>query len=86
MVETGRDALEWSISEDVPEGRCGFTLDCAGASPVDADEFEDAEHWDRDGETVSCRRESWTDHDQCIWHAVVADKPPDELADARTDT
>lgn len=72
MGERGRCALGWSIPEDLPEGRCGFTVKYSGLIGP--------------GPSVTCWRESWADDGRCIWHADVNAKNAGELAEARTDT
>ncbi len=71
MDEAGRSGFEGSIPEDVPEGRCGLTI------------YYEDQPWSPGH--VTCWRKSWRDHDRCIWHADVADKPTDEVATARAD-
>lgn len=74
MANAGRDALEWSIAEDVPDGRCGFKVEYPDVPGVPG--------------SVVCWRQSWaeSDSERCIWHADVADKSAGDLAGARTDT
>ena len=68
MVESAQDALGWFIAEDVPEGRCGFTTDYS---------------MDWEPGNVTCWRSVWEDHDRCIWHADVSEKPSKQLSSAR---
>lgn len=72
MTEAGRDALDWSIPADVPEGRCGFTVNYPDIPELPGE--------------VTCWRGSWRDHDRCIWHADVGKKSAHELAGVRTTT
>lgn len=67
---------------DVPEGRCGFTLEYEDL-PVDSEiNLDDFEMWyERNG--AVCWRESWDEVDsgRCIWHAEVDGKPVEELVE-----
>lgn len=72
MAKKGRDALDWSIPKDVPEGRCGFT--------------KRSSFGHKQASNVTCWRRPWEDYDRCIWHADLENKPAVELADARTST
>ena len=58
------------VPDGVPDGRCGYTTEYKGP-------FQPG--------NVTCWRETWDGHDECIWHAVVGDKPAKELSDARRD-
>lgn len=58
------------IPEDTPNDRCGLTVNY-----VDISQYPGS---------VTCWREPWRDHDRCIWHADVSDKPADELTAARS--
>ena len=62
---------EWAfVPNDTPEGRCRFTTSYGDMEFVAGN--------------VTCWRPVWREHDRCIWHALVAEKPAEELADART--
>lgn len=70
-----------------PDDVCGFTL-----QPEDIGEeigslihIDDVTDWYERRGIFSCIREPWQDHDYCIWHAEIKDKPADVLATARTD-
>lgn len=74
MPETGRSALEWSIPEDVPTRRCGFTVEYRDQSQLPG--------------SVTCWRESWTNSKDglCVWHANIKGKKVAHLAPAKSDT
>lgn len=65
MAETGRDAIEWSIPEDVPEDRCGFTVEYPASSAQLGN--------------VTCWRKPWKGHGRCIWHADARGKTTRDL-------
>ena len=62
------------VPDDAPRDRCGYTTDYATDSL-----------FSQVPGNVTCWRETWADHDLCIWHVDLAGKPADELADARAD-
>ncbi|MDY7082512.1 MAG: pentapeptide repeat-containing protein, partial [Halobacteria archaeon] len=53
------------MSEDAPEGVCGYTVE----------EYEIHSY----SNNICCIRETWRNYDYCIWHADVKNKPVDEL-------
>ena len=58
------------VPDGVPDDRCGYTT-----------EYED---FGLPG-NITCWRETWDGHGQCIWHADAEGKPAEEVADARRD-
>lgn len=67
-----------------PNGHCGYETESkppGWGSSI----FSDDSKWDDEGWTATCLREPWKNHDHCIWHAEVDDKPIDELVAARTE-
>lgn len=69
------------MSTDGSDDHCGYRQNTGWES--DSEEFVDDAQWGEDDESVICLRDPWTDHDRCIWHAEVEDKPTDALATAR---
>lgn len=65
-----------------PGNRCGFTLSFEDA-PHDISERRLADRGPF--QEFSCWRETWRDHDKCIWHAETNGKPLQELINSRTD-
>lgn len=65
-----------TVDEDI----CGFRIDLR-EWVLRPDYFSSAENWKREPREYYCycRRGTWPGHDRCIWHAEVADKPPDEF-------
>lgn len=58
-----------NMTSEIPDSRCGATTS-----------------YDREPEepgSCVCWRETWGNHDLCIWHADVSDKPEVELQEAR---
>lgn len=81
------------MSDEVPSGRCGFSLtpeDIRGKPSIPADDPED---WHKSIQAVSCWRKPWeeSENERCIWHADVENKPIDalslehEVSDSRLD-
>jgi len=66
----------------VPDGICGFEL---SPEDLDRDDWLSQEGLRRRRGTATCWRDTWRDHDRCIWHADVAEKPAEELVEARRD-
>lgn len=75
--------------EDVPEGRCGFTLE-----PEDLDTklesylwTDESSEWYSLSGGASCWRKVWegTEDDRCIWHARTDDKSAEQLIGERSD-
>lgn len=64
----------------LPESRCGYTLTIED-SPHDDSSSRRGKSPFRD---VCCWRETWKNHDYCIWHAKVDNKPVQELFKSRT--
>jgi len=67
---------------EVPDGICGFEL---SPEDLDRDDWLSQEELRQEVGTASCWRDTWRDHERCIWHADVAEKPAEELTEARRD-
>ncbi|WEL22698.1 pentapeptide repeat-containing protein [Halorhabdus sp. BNX81] len=71
--------------EDVPDGRCGFTLQ---PEDVNIDEYYHQSLWHKHAEAVSCWRPVWDEYEEtgrCFWHADVDDKTVEDLQHYRSD-
>lgn len=64
----------------IPSDRCGFIL--TESEDIERSVVQSSRY--RPFRNACCWRETWKDHDRCIWHAEVDDKPLDELVQSRT--
>ena len=65
---------------EVPDGICGFEL---SPEDLDRDGYLSQEELRQKVGTATCWRETWRDHERCIWHADVVEKPAGEIVEAR---
>ncbi len=63
-----------------PEGKCGYMIGSEIMWQLESKEFEITDNWGWEGDTMHCKRDTWNDHDQCIWHVNAVGKTANELA------
>lgn len=68
---------------EIPEGRCGFTLEAWDVEGVPSS-GKDLNAWYKGTKASCCWRKPWHGYDRCIWHADISEKLGEALARART--